>query len=208
VAGAALGSGGAKEMQGYGRRTAPDNGLNSRVKTDVLRQRAQVMQRRKTINDSLQQNSGPFCLYFAFALMAVTLAECLANSWQSGLGCQVPPIGQGNHPSGRSAYQLMGRGNCHTQRLPASLSALTALHSCQGMPSVSQEPPSQCQALVFARNVLAGLIAPPSSLPHGHTLCPGSHAGPSLLDPPPACLAHSQACAAPASPDRGRSLGP
>lgn len=69
----------------------------------------QVMQRRKTINDSLQQNSGPFCLYYAFALMAVTLAECLAESWQSGLGCQVPPIGQGNHPSGRSAYLLMGR---------------------------------------------------------------------------------------------------
>jgi hypothetical protein len=43
-----------------------------------------VMQRGKSINISVQQNSGPFCLYYAFSLMAVTLAEVLAGAWQPG----------------------------------------------------------------------------------------------------------------------------
>lgn len=182
----------------------------------------QVMQRRKTINDSLQQNSGPFCLYYAFALMAVTLAECLAESWQSGLGCQVPPIGQGNHPSGRSAYLLMGR-----RRVSHAAAACRAIgpNSATLLPRHAKRQPRTAKSRQVSakpwylreRSWRASL--PPIALASwSHALpspCPvlaqasSSHAGPLSPWPSwpsaPACL---EPAPLPASPDRGRSLGP
>lgn len=140
--------------------------------------------RKSTQRQALSRTSGTFCLYYAFPLESSTLAEGLANSWQSG-----PRMPSASHwlawpPSGRPVYLVLwARGQpaawLHAPDLPPANRATTAPSPAK----ICQEPPSQRQGLVFARNVLAALIAPsPSPSPPGHTLpipqkCPAASCG-------------------------------
>ena len=80
-----------------------------------------VMQRGKSINISVQQNSGPFCLYYAFSLMAVTLAKVLAGAWQPGPSDakQVSLAGEG--VVGPPGVLIVGKGGCRHCGFPPAM---------------------------------------------------------------------------------------
>lgn len=139
------------------------------------------MQEEKSIFSRLDQNSGPFCLYYAFSLMAVTLADLLAEPWRSGpllprhislaTSVLLGPLGvpaDGRVARMGSSYSTRATPKTAVARRARHPNAFPPIQDCTNNATSSakprQGPPSQSQGLVFAGELLAALIAPPFTL--------------------------------------------
>ena len=143
----------------------------------------------KSIHDDFSRTAGRSAFITPSLFMAVTLAECLADAWQSG-----PRTPSASHwlrqaPSGRSAYLLMGGGGGTTESAAGTGGLRAGPNNATCLPRACPAPPSDGQGLVLAANALAGFIGPlcPCLLVTRFAQkCPGSHAD--LLSPSPARL--------------------
>jgi hypothetical protein len=147
----------------------------------------------KSIHDDFSRTAGRSAFITPSLFMAVTLAECLADAWQSG-----PRTPSASHwlrqaPSGRSEYPLIGGGGRTTDSAAGTGRLRAGSNNATCLPRARPAPPSQSQGLVLAANVLAGLIAPPFALASwSHALPRNAQALMRTLSDLPLCFCFSR----------------